>query len=139
MSEEGQRYLIYDGDCGICAASARWARRFDKAGRFEIRPYQSWDEAALRRWGLTIADCARAVQVVDARGALYAGPWGVNYFLWQRPAGRLLVTILYLIPIFLLIEWILYRTIAHHRHGISRRLGLRACAINRSSSTPSSS
>jgi predicted DCC family thiol-disulfide oxidoreductase YuxK len=71
-----QRYLIYDGDCGLCEACIGYAARYncshrahrtgsqdDPKGRFSLRPYQSFSVEGLAALGLTAADCARAVQV----------------------------------------------------------------------------
>ena len=51
MSLEVRRYLIYDGDCGICSASARWARNWDRAERYRLlQPLRP--ECRVDRFGL---------------------------------------------------------------------------------------
>lgn len=32
--------ILYDGECGICSASAKWIESKDKKSQFEIIPYQ---------------------------------------------------------------------------------------------------
>lgn len=86
--------LLFDGDCGICTASADFlVRRVRSAA--DVRPYQWADVDA---YGLTEADCAAAVQWVgeDAQvksgsravmAALRAGrqPWPVIGRLGDLP------------------------------------------------------
>ncbi len=127
MIEPGRDHLLFDGDCGICTQSADLVRRLDRAGRFVVVPYQEIPEEELRRRGLDYAACSRALQVVTRRGRVYGGAFGVNYFLWQRWPGRLLVALIYGVPILLLLELIGYRLVAWNRQRLSRLLGLRAC------------
>lgn len=43
--------LIFDGDCGFCTTSARFATRWvDRRDRYDIAP---WQEVDLARFGLT--------------------------------------------------------------------------------------
>ena len=108
--------LIYDGDCGFCTATARWAsRRLNDD--YRVVPSQQSDLAAL---GLTHADVARSAWWIDPDGtrsdehqciakALRAmrAPW---------PAlGRLLT----LGPISPLARWT-YRFVAGNRYRLPR-------------------
>ena len=122
-------YLIYDGDCGLCEACVAIADRYDRDGRFILRPYQSFSVAGLAGLGLTAADCARAVQVVTANGRLLSGARGINYFLGRRRVGRLLNILVYGIPPIFLLELLIYRLVADNRHRLSRWLGLSACRL----------
>jgi predicted DCC family thiol-disulfide oxidoreductase YuxK len=138
-----QRYLIYDGDCGLCEACIGYAARYaryncshrahrtgsqdDPKGRFSLRPYQSFSVEGLAALGLTAADCSRAVQVVTADGRLLAGARGINYFLRQRWVGLLFNLFIYAIPPLFLLELLLYRLVANNRRWLSTRLGLTAC------------
>ena len=106
--------LIYDGDCGFCTATARWAKR-RLSDDHRVVPSQQTDLAAL---GLTDEDAARSAWWIDPNGtrsdehrciagALKAmgGPW---------PAvGRLLV----LRPISPLARGV-YRLVANNRYRI---------------------
>jgi predicted DCC family thiol-disulfide oxidoreductase YuxK len=121
--------LIYDGACGICRALSERTRWFDPECRWEVLPYQSIEEADLRKMGLTVADCARAVQVVNEEGRRFAGPWAINYLLWQRWPGRWLVALFFVLPPLLLLEWIGYRLVARYRSHFSRWFGLTSCSL----------
>lgn len=61
--------LVFDGDCGFCTWSAarieRWA-----SGALDVVP---WQRADLPGMGLTEAQCATAVQFVDAHGVASGG------------------------------------------------------------------
>ncbi len=134
----GNPILIYDGDCGICLAAAEWLRR--RAPHLDLIPFQHLDAAAFNRLGLTLAECRQAVQLVTTAGHRLAGHRAINHLLWQIPLfpfgfgcwpGRLLVSILWLFPPLLLLEWLGYRWVAANRHRIPRtiteRLGVSAC------------
>ena len=131
----GSPRLIYDGACGICRAMVERLPWLDPEGRWEALPYQSLGDAGLGELKLTPADCARAVQVVTGQGRIFAGPWAVNYLLWERWPGRILVVILFLLPPLLLLEWIGYRLVARHRSRLSGWLGLTACPVSPPSRT----
>ena len=127
----GSPRLIYDGECGICRALVERLSWLDPEGRWEALPYQSLGDAGLRQLGLTPADCAREVQVITEQGRVFAGPWAVNYLLWERWPGRILVAILFALPPLLLLEWVGYRLVARYRSRLSRWFGLTACAVSR--------
>jgi len=126
----GSPRLIYDGECGICRALVERLDWLDPEGRWEALPYQSLGDAGLRELGLTSADCAREVQVVTGQGRIFAGPWAVNYLLWERWPGQVLVTVLFALPPLLLLEWVGYRLVARYRSRLSRWFGLTACAVS---------
>lgn len=129
--EAGRDYLLFDGDCGVCSWSAEIAKRMDRDPGFIIEPYQMFDESELRRFGIDYKKCSRALQVVTRKGRVYAGAFGVNYFLWKRFPWSLAVFLIYAIPPLLLFEVIGYRIVAENRHRISRWFGLQACLIRR--------
>ena len=131
--ESGRDYLLFDGDCGICSWSADVAKRMDRDRKFIIEPYQIIDESELMRFGIDYEKCSRAVQVITRNRRVYAGAFGVNYFLWRFP-WSIAVFLIYAIPILLLFEVIGYRIVAVNRHRISQWFGLRACLIKRSNS-----
>lgn len=122
-------YLLFDGDCGICSRSAEIAENIDRRDLFVITPYQMFPEEELRRFGLDYEKCNRKLQVITRRGRVHSGAIGINYFLWQYFPWSLLVALIYLVPVILIGELIVYRLVARYRHHISGWLGLRACLI----------
>ncbi|MGH9837664.1 MAG: thiol-disulfide oxidoreductase DCC family protein [Blastocatellia bacterium] len=131
LIEAGQDYLLFDGDCGVCSWSAEQVKRMDHGWQFIVEPYQMFAEPELMRFGIRYEDCDRALQVITRRGRVYAGAFGVNYFLWRRFPWSLLVVLIYAIPILLLLELIGYRLVADNRHRISQWFGLKACLLKR--------
>lgn len=102
--------LLYDGDCTLCARSARWlARHADSSA-----PVQAWQHTDLAGLGLTAADCEEALQWVDD-GRRAVGPDAVAAYLqtsrdgW-RTAGRVLH-----VPVSQRLAWPVYRWASHHR------------------------
>ncbi len=134
--ESGRDYLLFDGDCGVCAWLADVARRMDRGRQFFVEPYQVFDESELMRFGINYEKCSRALQVITRKGRVYAGAFGVNYFLWRRFPWSLLVFLIYAIPVLLLFEVIGYRIIANNRHRISQWFGMRACLIRQPGAEP---
>jgi len=122
--EAGHDYMLFDGDCGVCTWSAGIVRRMDRGRGFVVEPYQAFDESELARFGIDYEKCSRAVQVITRKGRVYAGAFGVNYFLWRRFPWSLAVFLVYAIPVLLLLEVIGYRIVAENRHHISQWLGL---------------
>lgn len=132
MMEPGQQaYLLFDGDCGICSWSAQWVQAIDRRKLFVVQPYQSFPETELQPLGITYAQCAKKMQVISRRGKVYRGAFGVNYFLWQYWPWKMLVALIYAVPIVLVAELIVYAIVASQRHRLSQWLGLQACALKR--------
>lgn len=129
MIKAGQDYLLFDGDCGICSYSAERCEEMDKHEQFVIQPYQDFSEAELGQYGITYAKCERKLQVITRRGRVYAGAFGVNYFLWRQFPWTLLVLLIYLLPVLLLGEVILYALVARYRRQLSQKFGLQACRL----------
>lgn len=144
------RALLFDGDCGICTWLARRAVRIDR--NCAVLPYQDVPEEWLRSYGITRADCAERIYLLEpwpprktgaptggagdhpsgrranvqrlrARGGAFA----VNAFLLRGGAWAILPVVIYLLPPLLLLEIVTYRWVARNRSWISRRLGLEAC------------
>src|SRR5262245_43258643 len=133
MRIEAERdYMLFDGDCGVCSWSAEVVRRMDRGRGFVVEPYQAFDESELTRFGIDYEKCSRAVQVITRQGRVYAGAFGVNYFLWRRFPWSMAVFLIYAIPPLLLLEVIGYRIVAENRHRISRWFGMQACLTNQS-------
>jgi predicted DCC family thiol-disulfide oxidoreductase YuxK len=127
MIERGNNYLLFDGDCGICTWSSELLNRIDRGNQFTIAPYQSFPESELREFGITYEQCDRGIQVITKNCRVYRGAFGINYFFWQKFPGKLLVGLIYLIPVLLLFEVIGYRIIADNRHRLSQWFGMKAC------------
>ncbi len=121
--------VLFDGECGICAWCAEIARRIDGRGRFAIEPYQRFDDRQLAQLGVTRDQCARELQVIARRGASHPGAYGINFFLWSQFPWRLVVVLIYAIPILLLLEIAAYRVVAVNRHRISAFLGMGGCGL----------
>jgi predicted DCC family thiol-disulfide oxidoreductase YuxK len=124
-------HLIFDGDCGICTRSAQLCQEMDKHHRFRILPFQYLNSEELARLGLARHECEGELKVVDHNGRVRGGAFAVNYFLYKHPPWGILVLIIYLLPILLLFEVILYRIVARNRTRISGWLGLSACKARR--------
>jgi predicted DCC family thiol-disulfide oxidoreductase YuxK len=116
--------LIFDGDCGFCTTSARFAKRWvDRHGRYDLRP---WQEVDLARYGLTETDCIEAAQFVRADGSVHAAQFAIaeglrhGAPLW-RPLGWLVAA-----PG---VSWVagkVYTWVADHRYQLPG--GTPACA-----------
>lgn len=83
--------LVFDGDCGFCTTTARFAVR-------RLRPHpeayavEAWQSLDLPALGLTEAACTEAVQWVARDGRVYAAERAVAHTLlasrwWARPVG----------------------------------------------------
>jgi hypothetical protein len=108
----------------------------DRGRGFIVEPYQAFEESELARFGIDYEKCSRAVQVITRKGLVYAGAFGVNYFLWRRFPWSLAVFLVYAIPVLLLLEVIGYRIVANNRHHISQWLGLESfCRSHRDTET----
>ena len=134
MNLRRQRYLIYDGDCGFCNACVSLATAYDRQRLFILAPFQALSSTLspteLQSTGLTEKDCRRALQAITPNGKVLSGAMAINYFLWQRWTGKILVTILVAIPLLLVLELAIYGIVARYRHRLSEMLGLRICTIN---------
>jgi predicted DCC family thiol-disulfide oxidoreductase YuxK len=124
-------YLLFDGDCGICSYCAEIFERLDHRQLFRVFPYQDFSEDELRRFGLDYQQCDQKLQVITKRGRVHAGAIGVNYFCWQYFPWSVLVALIYLIPVILVAELIIYRWISRNRHRLSQWFGLKACLLKR--------
>jgi predicted DCC family thiol-disulfide oxidoreductase YuxK len=123
--------LLFDGDCGVCTYLADRARKIDRAHQFKIEPFQSFSEQELLRFGLDYKTCSLRLQVVSHSGRIFSGAHGVNYFLFKQFPWSILVILVYVVPVFLLLEMIGYGLVAKNREKISSILGLEGCVIKR--------
>ena len=129
--ERGKKYLLWDGDCGVCSRSVEIVEQIDTKKKFSVEPYQKFPEEELKRFGLTYRKCEREIQVITPEGRVYGGAFGVNYFLSHYFPWSLLVRVVHAIPVFTLLEIIGYRIVATNRRHISQWLGLKACSLNK--------
>jgi predicted DCC family thiol-disulfide oxidoreductase YuxK len=120
-------YLLFDGECGVCAAFARWASRRDRHGQFTFLPYQAVPAEELASVGLTPKQCSQRLYIITRRGRVLGGVFGLNAFLLHLPRWRFLALFAVVVPPLLLLEMALYALIATSRHRISRWLGLETC------------
>ena len=108
--------LVYDGDCGFCAATARWVER-RLGDDCQVVPSQQVDLGAL---GLTEGDVARSAWWIGSDGTRWddhlsiAGALKAMSGLWPA-LGRLLT----LGPISPLARWT-YRLVAANRYRLPR-------------------
>lgn len=123
--------VLFDGDCGVCTYLADKARKIDRAHEFKVEPFQSFSETELLRFGLSYKTCAQKLRVVSRGRKVYSGAHGVNYFLFKQFPWSILVTLVYVVPVFLLLEMIGYWLVAKNRGKISRILGLEGCVTKR--------
>jgi len=116
--------LIFDGDCGFCTTSARFVSRWvDRRDRYDVRPWQELDLAAL---GVTEADCIEAAQFVRRDGSVVAGHRAIAAGLTHgapawRPLGHLLT-----LPGVSQLAARVYTWVADHRYALPG--GTAACA-----------
>ena len=122
----GRLVVLFDRDCGLCQATARRLRRWDRHSRLEMLSLQ---DAAVSTRPL-LAEAVRrfpvleVLHVVDeASGRVSAGGDAALAIAAQLPGGRLVRPFRRLPPT----RWIvggLYGLVARYRHVIGRRLGL---------------
>ncbi len=124
--------VLYDRDCGICAASANRLRRWDRAGALEVLPLQ---EAASDPRS-KVRDVAAGhplhdeLHVIDpATGTVRSGGRAVLEIAARLPGGRLPSALGRIPPA----AWAIglgYALIARNRQAISRALRLdTVCAL----------
>lgn len=118
--------VLYDRDCGLCTASARQLRRWDRRGRLELLPLQDAtlsDRPTLARAvrGLPLT---AALHVLDsATGEIRAGGDAALAIGSVLPGGPI-VRVLGAIPPFRWAVGLGYGLIARHRRRIGRWLRL---------------
>jgi predicted DCC family thiol-disulfide oxidoreductase YuxK len=108
--------VVYDGDCGICQASARWIGRHVPG--VEVVSHHDYG-----------VDELGSVWFIDS-GEMYEGADAVNELLRHAPgtglraAGRAMA-----LPVVRTCARGVYRAVARNRRLISRALGMNACAV----------
>jgi predicted DCC family thiol-disulfide oxidoreductase YuxK len=124
--------LIFDGDCGFCTTSARFATRWvDRRRRYAVVPWQQVDLAA---YGLTEEDCIAAAQFVRPDGSVVAGHLAIAEGLKRgappwRPLGHLMT-----LPGIDRLAAVAYVWVADHRYALPG--GTPACAPRHPAAAP---
>jgi predicted DCC family thiol-disulfide oxidoreductase YuxK len=124
--------ILYDRDCGICAAVATHLRRWDRDARLELLALQ--DAGADRR--AVVREVARRhplhdeLHVVEPEtGRVRSGGRAVLEITSRLPGGRMPAALAGLLPT----RWAIgvgYALVARNRHSISRALRLKtACRV----------
>lgn len=113
--------LIYDGHCGFCTGSARFAQRWvDRRDRYAVRPWQDLGRDVLADFGLAPEDCDDAAQFITADGSIRSGHRAIASAATHgapgwRPFGYLLMA-----PGVSRVAARAYDWAAGHRHELSR-------------------
>ncbi len=115
MDENHRPLLIFDGDCGFCATTARWAAKGWSETAVAI-PWQALGADGLARLGLDISKVQRCAWWVDAGGELSSGHRAVARALRAARGRRRMAGTLLLAPPFNLLGAIGYQVVARHRH-----------------------
>jgi predicted DCC family thiol-disulfide oxidoreductase YuxK len=111
-----QPVVVYDGDCGICEASARWI----------LTHVTSVDVVSHHQYGLTHIG---SVWFVTANGRL-EGAAAVSAILKSADARAYrTIGVLIGLPGVLFIAGLVYSLVARNRRHISRLLGMNACGL----------
>ncbi|MFF8288882.1 thiol-disulfide oxidoreductase DCC family protein [Streptomyces sp. NPDC016309] len=115
--------LVYDGDCGFCSTSVRFAGRYIRP-RCAITPWQFTD---LEELGVTRQRAAYEVLWVTPVGTVYGGSRAVAKLLLSSGGGWPVVGALLNLPP---VRWAahgVYRLVANNRHRMPG--GTAACAL----------
>jgi len=110
--------LLYDGECALCRACARFVHRRDPHGRLEVVPYQQANWLTLE---LRLA-CGRALHAVAPNGRLYSGARAVLFagaVLGHRRLARELAR-----PPWIVALAVGYWLVARNRGRLGKLLGL---------------
>jgi len=127
--------VLYDRDCGLCTASARALRHWDRRGQLDLVPLQDVGGAAPPRVAALVdgLPLGAALHVVDeATGRVVAGGAGVLAIAGRLPGGRAADVLARIPPV----RWgigVAYDVVARNRHRIGRWLRLEgpACDVPR--------
>jgi len=119
-------WLLWDGTCGICSATARWVRRKDSERRIVVCQYQNCPRPPMDE--RLAARCATEAVVLTADGRELGGADGILFLLdrlgwwWVKPFRW--------VPLVWLAR-LGYRLVAANRGAISRTLKLgESCGLD---------
>ncbi len=105
--------LIFDGDCGFCTWTARWARR-RLPRTAAVRPWQRVPDLSI--YGLTSADTAATAYWIDADGRAHAGALAVAETFRAIGGVWSVVGILIRLPVIRAVAEDAYGVVARNRH-----------------------
>ncbi|MCQ0025554.1 DUF393 domain-containing protein [Streptomyces somaliensis DSM 40738] len=115
--------LVYDGDCGFCSTSVRFAERYVRP-RCTVTP---WQFADLEELGVTRRRAEHEALWVTPAGTVYGGSRAVARLLLSAPGGWPVLGAVLTLP---LVRWAahgVYRLVAANRHRMPG--GTAACAL----------
>jgi predicted DCC family thiol-disulfide oxidoreductase YuxK len=118
--------VLYDRDCGICAASAARLRRWDRGDRLELLALQeaASDARSLVRGVATGHPLHAELHVLDpSSGAVRSGGRAVLEIAARLPGGRV-PALLGRVPPAAWVIGVVYALVARNRRAISRALRL---------------
>lgn len=78
-----QQWLLYDGQCPFCTASAERLRGLSRDPSVSFVPFQSLPGLPARRW-VTLEECEQALHLVDDGGNVFRGVDAVVQLLSRR-------------------------------------------------------
>lgn len=128
--------VLYDRDCGLCTATARRLRRWDRAGRLELLPLQdaagSPDRPELVAMSRDLPLSAVLHVLEERTGVVHGGGDAMLAIAAALPGGRIVRPVAAVPPV----RWIVgrvYGLVARNRHRIGRALRLEgpACDLPR--------
>ena len=127
--------LVYDGDCGFCTATARFAQRW--IGQMPtVVSYQSLaSDGHLFRLGLTTERCSQAVQYVARDRAVYSAHDAVAAVLLGAGRGWWVLGALLRAPGLHAFAGLAYRWVARNRHRLPGASDL--CSLSSTNSSSS--
>ncbi|KAA6221267.1 DUF393 domain-containing protein [Streptomyces albofaciens JCM 4342] len=115
--------LVYDGDCGFCTTSVRFAER-------RIRPrctVTAWQFADLEALGVTRERAEHEVLWITPAGTVYGGAQAVAKLLMSARGGWAVPGALLTLPPFRQLAHVVYRLVADNRHRMPG--GTAACSL----------
>lgn len=118
--------LLFDGDCGLCAATVAWlCARAGAAAPSAV----AWQTLPSLPAGVDAARLERELVLVDGGSVL----GGFDAFVALAPRVPPLRPLRWLARLAgaRLVGRVVYRLVARHRRALSRLVGLRACALPR--------
>jgi predicted DCC family thiol-disulfide oxidoreductase YuxK len=116
--------MLYDRDCGVCTHVARVLARLDSRGRLQLVSLQAAERPDLP----PRAELLALLHVVDASGHYSVGGAAIVEIARRIP---LLwpISVTAKLPLAMALLDLFARTVANHRRGISRLLGLQTCQV----------
>jgi len=132
VGEAGRLVVLYDRDCGICTATARRLRRWDRRHRLDLVPLQDVDAKTSPTVANAVAGLPldAALHVVDERtGQVSTGGASALAILRELPGGGVARVLERIPPV----RWgidVAYALVARNRRRIGRWLRLEGPACD---------